>query len=138
MPTFPSRDWMVELCQHIATHPNAATLARALDGVYSFVVEPAGPVRQRRRYDLVITPPEGGGTGAHAELLEEFDGEPQLMLTARFDRWWQLINGELDPRMAIMLRRLKISGDWRRVGRDLASVSPLLDALGQVETRWPQ
>lgn len=137
VPTFPSRDWMVQLCERVEAHPHADSLADALEGIYAFVVEPAGPVRQRWRYDLLIRPLDSGEAGAHAEVLDDPGGDPRLMLTARFDRWWQLINGELDPRMAIMLRRLKVSGDLKNVSRQLSSATPLLDALGQVDTQWP-
>lgn len=135
MPAFPSREWMVELCAHVTAHPDAGALARGLDGVYAFVVDPAGPVRIRHRYDLAIHP-DGIG-GASAQLLAEPASGPRLMFTARFDRWWQLLNGELDPRLAIVLRRLKVSGDVWRLGQQLNTVTPLLDALGRVETRWP-
>lgn len=143
MPTFPTRAWMEALCERVVAQPQARSLAETLDGVYAFVVEPAGPVTQRHRYDLAIRPHPppsavGDGGGAHAEVLDEPVSAPQLVFTARFDRWWQLITGELDPRLAIVLRRLKISGDAWRIGKDLGSAKPLLDALGEVETRWPE
>ncbi|PSO48685.1 MAG: hypothetical protein BRC32_01820 [Actinobacteria bacterium QS_8_72_14] len=137
MPAFPSREWMVELCQRVATHPQADSLAAALKGVYAFVVQPAGPVAQRRRYDLLIRPAGSEEVGACAELLDDPGKPARLVLTARFDRWWQLINGELDPRLAIVLGRLKVSGDLARVSGQLSSVRPLLDALAEVDTHWP-
>lgn len=135
MPAFPSREWMVELCEHVTAHPDAGALARGLDGVYAFVVDPAGPVRIRHRYDLAIHP-DGVG-GASAELLDAPASGPRLTFTARFDRWWQLLNGDLNPRLAIVLRRLKVSGDVWGLGQQLSTVTPLLEALARVETRWP-
>lgn len=135
MPAFPSRAWMMELCEHVVAHPDAGALARGLDGVYAFVVDPTGPVHTRQRYDLAIHP--AAADGARAELLDESAAQPRITFTARFDRWWQLINGNLDPRLAIMLRRLKVSGDVWRLGKQLSTVTPLLEALARVETRWP-
>lgn len=135
MPAFPSREWMIELCEHVVAHPEAGALAHGLDGVYAFVVDPAGPLHTRQRYDLAIRPEPVDG--ARAELLDEPVPHPRLTFTARFDRWWQLINGDLDPRLAIMLRRLRVSGDVWRLGKQLSTVTPLLEALARVDTQWP-
>lgn len=135
MPAFPSREWMVELCEHVVAHPDVGPLARGLDGIYAFVVDPAGPLHTRHRYDLAIHPE--AGDGARAELLDQPASQPRITFTARFDRWWQLINGDLDPRLAIMLRRLKVAGDVWGLGKQLSTVTPLLEALARVETRWP-
>lgn len=134
MPTFPSREWMEDLCRHVADHEQAASLAEALDGVYAFVIEPDGPVRETHRYDLAIHPGDGG---VRAEVLDEPVSDPRVQLTARFDRWWKLVNGEMDPGTAVMLRRLKVSGDLWRVGRQLSSTKPLLEALSRTPAQWP-
>lgn len=134
MPAFPSREWMEELCRCVVEHEEAASLAEALDGVYAFVVEPGGPVAHTHRYDLSIRPADGG---VRAEVLDEPAEDPRVTFTASFDRWWKLVRGETDPATAIMLRRLKVSGDLWRVGRRMSSTRPLLEALASVRTEWP-
>lgn len=134
MPAFPSREWMEELCRCVVEHEEAASLAEALDGVYAFVVEPGGPVGHTHRYDLSIRPADDG---IRAEVLDEPVADPRVTFTASFDRWWQLVRGESDPGTAIMLRRLKVSGDLWRVGRRMSSTRPLLEALASVRTEWP-
>lgn len=135
MPMFPSAEWMDEFCDELLAHPNADELAAVLDGVYRFVVEPAGPVAERRTYDVEIRP----GSGApSARRLDEPAASPRLTMTARYDRWRQLITGKLDVGMAVMMRRLRVNGDLQRLIRDMGSSKPLMDALGAVNTQWPE
>lgn len=135
MPAFPSREWMEALRAQFLAHPDASDLSRSLDGTYAFVVEPAGPISQRHRYDLEIRP---GDDAPVVQVLDEFAENPRVTLTANFTRWWQLLQGEVDPRMAVMLRRLKVSGDLWGVGRRIDSAKPLLEALRRVDTEWPE
>jgi hypothetical protein len=134
MPRFPSAEWMDEFCGHLAAQEEIGEVARALDGVYRFVIEPAGPVPDRHVYDVEIRPDDDGG--ATASRLDDAP-DPRLTLTATYDRWRQLITGRLDIGMALMLRRLKVSGDLRALTRDVRSAKPLMDALGSVDTDWP-
>lgn len=132
MPLFPSEEWMDEFCTHLAEHPEAKSVASALDGVYRFVVDPGGPLNQRHTYDVAIKPADDGAeVGVVAAA-----GNPRLTLTTDYRRWQQLIRGELDVAMAVMLRRLKISGDLSRLMGNVSSATPLVEALGSVETIW--
>ncbi len=136
MPMFPSAEWMDEFCDELLAHPTADELAQVLDGVYRFEVEPAGPVTEQRTFDVEIRP--GDGAGPTARRLDEPVTSPRLTMTARYDRWRQLISGTLDVGMAVMLRRLKVKGDLQRLIRDMGSTRPLMDALGAVDTQWPE
>ena|SRR3712207_134660 len=132
MPVFPSDEWMVEFCERLEAHPDASDIAGALDGIYRFVIDPAGPLEERHAYELEI---RGNGEGADVTLIEE-TGDARLTLTTDYRRWQQLIRGELDVGMAVMLRRLKVSGDLTRLIGSVSSAKPLVDSLHSVETVW--
>lgn len=132
MPVFPSEEWMAEFCQRLADHPDAGDIATALDGTYKFVVDPAGPLDQRHEYEVEVRP-DGG---AAAVGVVDSGANPRLTLTTDYRRWQQLIRGELDVGMALMLRRLKVSGDLTRLIGNVNSAGPLLDALSAVDTVW--
>jgi hypothetical protein len=134
MPTFPSPEWMDEFCTHLVAQPRADEVAEVLNGIYRFVVEPAGPVTASERYDVEIRPAENG-TAPRAQLLAA-GGDPRLTMTARYDRWKQLITGKLDVGMAVMMRRVRIQGDLQRLIREMGSTKPLMDALRAVDTEW--
>ena len=132
MPVFPSEEWMAEFCRRLEDHPDAAEIAGALDGVYRFVVDPAGPLEERHVYDVAIRPSGGG-----ADVAVVDDGaSPRLTMTTDYRRWQQLVRGELDVGMALMLRRLKVSGDLSRLIGNVASARPLMDSLNAVDTEW--
>lgn len=134
MPLFPSDEWMAAFGERFLEHPEAADLAAALDGVYRFVVEPAGPLSRRHSFDVAIRPT---GAGPQVTVLDGDGGEaPRLTMTADYRRWQQLIRGEQDVAMALMLRRLRVSGDLAGLTRQLSSAQPLLSALREVDTQW--
>lgn len=132
MPVFPSDEWMTDFCERLASHPDAADIVAALDGTYRFVIEPAGPLEQRHTYDVAIQP---GEDGPDVGLVDDA-GNPRLTLTTDYKRWQQLVKGELDVGMAVMLRRLRVSGDLTRLMGSVSSAGPLVDALHSVDTVW--
>jgi hypothetical protein len=132
MPTFPSAEWMDAFAEELVAHPRADEVASTLDGVYRFVVTPAGPLAEEHVYDVEIRPGPDGPTAARLEG----GGEPRLTLTATYERWKQLITRRLDVGMAVMMRRLRVQGDLQRLIREMGSVAPLTDALESVDSRW--
>jgi hypothetical protein len=108
-------------------------VARVLDGTYRFVVEPAGPLSQRHAYDVAIGVDDDG---PRADRVDDDADRPRLTLTADYERWRQLITGTLDVRMAMLLRRLRVSGDLSPLLGGLSSAAPLMDALSAVDTQW--
>lgn len=134
MPLFPSAAWVEAFCDHFVAHPNAAAAAETLEGTYRFVIEPAGPLTERHVYDLGIRP--DGDSGATAELLDGPSGTPRLQLRADYGNWRRLIAGQLDIGMALMLRRIRVTGDLSSLTRNLSSARPLTDALSAVDTQW--
>lgn len=133
MPLFPSTAWVEEFCRQFATHPDAGEAARVLEGTYRFVIDPAGPLDERHEYAVGIHPRDGAG---EAVLLDDPPDRPRLELRANYPNWRRLIVGELDVGMAVMLRRVKVSGDLSGLMRNLSSTRPLTEALGAVDTQW--
>lgn len=134
MPLFPSYEWMAEFCRRLEGHPESDGVASALDGVYRFVIEPAGPLEDRHIYDVSIRP-TGAGPKVHVVDDERHDA-PRLTMTADYRRWQQLVLGELDVGMAVMLRRVRVSGDLGQLMGSVSTARPLVDALSEVETVW--
>lgn len=135
MPLFPSREWMDVFCVHLTAHAGFESMASRMEGVYRFVVEPSGPLTDRHGYDVRVQPGDDLRP-ACAALLAEPAASPTLSMSATYERWRQLIMGELDVGMAVISRRLKVSGDLTRLLSRLESASPLIDSLRQVETEW--
>lgn len=134
MPVFPSYEWMAEFCERLESHEESGDVAHALDGLYRFVVDPGGPLDQQHVYDIEIRP---NGEAADVYLVDDEHSEkPRLTMTTDYRRWQQLVRGELDVGMAVMLRRLKVSGDLTSLMGNVSSARPLMDALHEVDTTW--
>lgn len=135
MPVFPSGDWMTAFCDALRGHPEAREVASALDGVYRFVVEPAGPLAERHAYDVAIT--ENAGAPPLVDWQPaDADGAPTLTISATYPRWQQLITGELDIGLAVMLRRVHVSGELSRLLGQMSKTEPLRESLSAVDTQW--
>lgn len=135
MPQFPSREWMDQFCTELMAQPDANEAAGVLDGVYRFVIEPSGPLADHHAYDVEIRP-DADAAVPRVRLLAGDDAQPRLVLTATYERWRQLITGQLDVGMAVMLRRLKVAGDLSPLIGGLSSTKPLMEALGAVDSQW--
>lgn len=131
---FPSGDWIDAYCSELMRHPRSREAATALEGTYRFVIEPAGPVVRPHVYDVLVRPVSDG---AHVIRVDEA-AQPRLVLTAGYDRWRQLIERRLDVGLAVLTRRLRLSGDLGGIRGSLSDARPLLDALTSVDTRWPE
>lgn len=133
MHLFPSEEWVDAFCVNLERHPEAEETARALSGIYRLEVKPAGPLSELHRYDVLISPDSGDPS---VTRLQQLSGDHRLRLSADYARWRQLLEGRLDVKVAVLLGRLRISGDLAGVRSNLNETRPLLDALSSVNTRW--
>lgn len=135
MPVFPSYEWMAEFCERLESHEDATEVADALDGVYRFVIDPAGPLEEQHVYDVSIRPTDEGPEVYVFGEDEEAD-KARLTMSTDYRRWQQLVRGELDVGMAVMLRRLRVSGDLTSLMGNVSTARPLVDSLHEVDTIW--
>jgi hypothetical protein len=133
MPLFPSPAWMDAFTDELLGQDDFDQVARVLDGIYRFVIEPQGSLERQHTYDVVIRPDGDRPTAARLDGLAD---RPRLTMAAGYERWRQLISGELDVKRAMLLRRLRVRGDLSPLLGGLSSARPLMDALGAVDTQW--
>ncbi len=132
MPTFPSQEWFDAYCATLLDHPEIDAMARSLDGVYRFTVQPDGPLPEPFSTDLEIRP----GPPPAVVAGPEGDVPPTLAIAASYTRWRDLITGRADFLMSFLMRRVRIEGDLSLVRSRIADARPLLDSLHRVETEF--
>jgi hypothetical protein len=132
VPAFPSVEWIDAFCQNLATHPRAVHVATTLGGVYRFIVDPGGPLVDRRQYDVALSVSDGEA------VVKRIEGAEHVRVTVRTDypRWQQLLRGELDLGPAMLFGRVRISGDLATLLNAGDDVDVVLDALRAVDTDW--
>lgn len=133
MPPFPSLEWMQAYAEELAAHDDAATMARGLDGAYRFVIDAGPHVPFRHAYEVEIRP----GDPPMVEAREATGGRVVIEVAGSHERWRDMIEGRLDLLPAVLLRRIRVSGDWGSLRSRLRDGTPLLDALHRVPTEWP-
>lgn len=132
MPRFPSDEWTEELIVRFLAHPDAADAASRLAGRYRLVVQP-----------------DDGFAGHHATTLEigvdeddeatmrEVEADGDLSVTATYRRWKAMVRGEQGIKRAVATGRVRIGGSKREALRRAGSLGPLLEAMGEIDTDWP-
>lgn len=133
MPLFPSLEWMQAYAEELAAHDDAATMARSLDGAYRFVIDAGPHVSARHSYEVEIRP----GDPPSVQARESAGGRVVIEVAGSYERWRDMIEGRLDLLPAVLLRRIRVSGDWGSLRSRLRDGTPLLDALHHVPTEWP-
>jgi hypothetical protein len=132
VPTFPSAEWIEEFCRELEAHPRSAHVVAELGGVYRFIIEPGGPLTERRQYDVALSASDG------TAMVRRVDNSERLRVTVRTDypRWQQLLRGELDLAPAMLFGRVRISGDLAALLNARDDVGVVVDALRAVDTTW--
>lgn len=132
MPTFPSSEWIDAFCDELARHPRAPDAARQLNGVYRFVIDPAGPLVDRHEYQIELSAVDGGARVSRVDDTRS----PRVAVRTDYARWQQLLRGQLDLGPAVLFGRVRISGDLGTLLESRDEVGVIVDALQGVDTVW--
>jgi len=132
VPVFPSAEWIDAFCERLASHPRAAHAATSLGGIYHFVVDPSGPLHESHRYAVLLAV-DGGDTRVHRV---GHDVPPRVTVKTDYERWRQLLRGQLDLGPAMLFGRIRIAGDLAALLNARDDVDVVVDALRGVDTIW--
>lgn len=132
MPLFPSTEWIDAFCDELEAHPRAPHAAANLGGVYRFVIDPGGPLPEQHTYEVSLGVADGGAS------VRRVTGTASPRVTVRTDygRWRKLLEGELDLGPAMLLGRIRITGDLAALLAARDDVDVVVDALRAVDTTW--
>ncbi len=133
MPAFPSLEWMQRYAELLSEHKDVDTMARGLDGIYRFVIDAGRNVPERHSYEIEIRP----GSPPIVEARPSTSARAVLEVGGLTERWRELVEGRTDLLTAVLLRRIRVSGDWASLRSRLKDATPLMDALHEVDTIWP-
>lgn len=132
MPQFPSDEWTAELIERFLAHPDAADAAARLAGRYRLVVEPDDGIDDHYATTLEIGVDDDGEPD-----MRMVEAEPDLSVTANYRRWRAIVRREQGMKRAVATGRVRIGGSKREAMRRAGSMGPLLEAMSEVDTVWP-
>ena len=129
---FPSDEWIKALSQQLNASASYERSAKNWEGDFIFISEPDAAYDGDTAY-LFLGLYHGKSPGA--EMLEsEDEREAQFIIRAPFSAWRRVIEGKLDPIQAMMMRKLKLTGDMKMILRYVAAAKEIVSCCAFIPT----
>ena len=130
---FPSDAWIKELGRLLNDSPSYERSARDWEGDFTFVVE-ADEAWDETSY-LFLGLWHGKSTDAKMDGQDGQDVE--FVIRAPFSTWREVIEGRLEPIQGMMMRRLRLEGDMRKILRYPRAAKEIVSCCALIPTDWP-
>jgi len=132
---FPSDEWCKALCEKLNASEGYAKAAKDWEGDFYFIVEPGGPIEK----EICLYMDLWHGKCREARLVSDrSEKTPEFTMSADYDAWRKVVQGELDPIKGLMSRKLKLSGNMSKIMRAPQAAKELVGCCTQVETAFPE
>jgi putative sterol carrier protein len=119
MAVFPSPEWVDTIQEKLNSDTRYAQVAHNWEGDMKFVIDPGGPLSERKMYYLDLW--HGKCRDAY-EINEENDRQAAFVLKAPYDQFVRVLKGELDPLQAMLTRKLAVQGNMMVMMRSVPTV----------------
>jgi len=130
---FPSDEWIKELSRHLNESESYERSARNWEGDFVFVVEPDEAYDETAYLFLGLY----HGKSPGAEMLPSQDGrETEFVISAPYSTWRSVIEGQLNPIQGMMMRKLQLSGDLKKIMRYPKAANEIVSCCAQIPTDW--
>jgi putative sterol carrier protein len=137
MYEFGSQEWLNAFVDAINGSKKYEEAARDWEGDFYFILEPGGPVTERRYMYLDLW----HGRCRSAEIFEEKDKDkykPEFTIAGNLAIWKKIKEKKLDATQALLTRQLKLSGNIGKVMRATGATRELSAATQAVPTVFPE
>ncbi len=136
MAVFPSAEWVVAYRDAINANPRYREAAATWDlGALALVCKAKAGSSLAEDVAIWLDLHLGECRAARLIPLTEMAGTP-FVLTAEYDRWKQVIKGELDPIKALLQGKIRLKGNLAAVVRFVGASKALVATASLVETRF--
>jgi putative sterol carrier protein len=134
---FGSQEWLNAFVEAINGSKKYEDAAKDWEGDFYFILEPGGPITERRYVYLDLW----HGKCRKAELIEEKDKEkykPEFTIAGTLATWRKLNEKKLDGTQALLTRQLKLTGNMPKVMRATGATRALSEATSSVKAIFPE
>lgn len=131
---FPSDEWIKELSRQLNASEAYEKTAKNWEGDFIFVVEPDDAYDDTAYLFLGLY--HGKSPDATA-LASEDERESEFVIRALFSNWRKVIEGELDPILGMMTRKLRLTGNMKKIVRYPKAAQEIVSCCARVETEFP-
>jgi putative sterol carrier protein len=130
---FPSDPWIKALSQQLNNSTSYAQSASDWEGDFVFVVEADATYRDTAYLFLSLY----HGKSPDAALMATKDErETEFAISAPYGTWCQVIQGKLDPIQGMMMGKLKLSGNLKKILRYPRAAQEIISCCALVPTDW--
>ena len=135
MYEFGSQAWLDAFVAAINGSKKYEEAARDWEGDFYFILEPGGPVTERKYMYLDLW----HGKCRSAEIVEEKDKhKPEFTIAGNLAIWKQIREKKIEATQALLTRQLKLSGNIGKVMRATGATRELSNATSAVPTIFPE
>lgn len=137
MVEFGTQAWLDAFVGAINGSQKYEEAAKAWEGDFYFILEPGGPIAERRYVYLDLW----HGKCRKAELIEEKDKDkytPEFTIAGTLATWKKLNEKKLDSTQALLTRQLKLTGNMGKVMRATGATRALSEATSSVKAVFPE
>jgi putative sterol carrier protein len=130
---FPSDQWIKALSHQLNNSKDYEQSATDWEGDFVFVVEPDATYQDTAYLFLGLY----HGKSPDAALMAAKDErETEFAISAPFGTWCQVIQGKLDPIQGMMMGKLKLTGNLRKILRYPRAAQEIISCCALVPTQW--
>ena len=137
MYEFGSQEWLDAFVAAINGSKKYEEAAKDWEGDFYFILEPGGPIPERRYMHLDLW----HGKCRAAELVEEKDKDkykPEFTIAGNLAIWQKIREKKMDATQALLTRQLKLTGNISKVMRATGATRALSEATTAVPTKFPE
>lgn len=134
--TFLSEEWVQRFKEEVQTSPSYKEAAKTWEGDITLVAQADPQVGIET--DLHLYMDLWHGDCRDMRLVSKEEGESaKFVITGSYDRWKQVVKGELEPIKGMMQGKLKLKGDLPYIVRYVQAAKELLTCTSKIPARFP-
>lgn len=119
MAKFPDWNWFETLKEKLNSDEQYGRIAQKWEGDILFIIEPAGKLKEQKRFYIDLW--HGKCRGVE-EIAEDKKVNATFTLSAPYTHYVSLLKGELDPMQAMLTRKLHVQGNMAIMMRSVPTV----------------
>ena len=130
---FPSDQWIRALSHQLNHSKDYEQSATDWEGDFVFVVEPDANYQDTAFLFLGLY---HGKSPDAARMAAKDERETEFAISAPFGTWCQVIQGKLDPIQGMMMGKLKLTVNLRKILRYPRAAQEIISCCALVPTQW--
>lgn len=134
MIPFPTDEWIKALMVDLNESKSYAEAARKWEGDFSFIVEPGGTLNETVTLYMGLW---HGKCRDAFEVTGRTDLKPAFVLKAPVANWKSVMTKKLDPIQAMMIGKLKLSGNMAMIMKNVRAAKELVESCTRIPTEFP-